>query len=191
MAASTGGPRALAQIIPRLASPYPAAVLIVQHMPSPFTRAFAHRLDSESSLSVAEAVDGERILEDHIYFAPGGQHMRVAGAPGKAKILLGGDAELWGVRPAADHLFSSAAAIFGTKALGVVLTGMGRDGAEGLGAVVAAGGTGVAQDQATSIIYGMPQAAAEFAHRILPLDEIVDELNAWASRQEKSTQSDT
>ncbi len=177
IAASTGGPRALAELIPRLTTPFSAAVLVVQHMPSPFTSAFARRLNSESTLSVSVAIDGETILEERVYFAPGGQHMRVAGAPKNAKIVLGGDAEIWGVRPAADHLFRSAADLFGARTVGVVLTGMGRDGAEGLGAIVAAGGIGIAQDQATSVIYGMPHAAAGFAHHILPLRQIIGELN--------------
>lgn len=177
IAASTGGPRALAQLIPQLDSPFRAAVLVVQHMPSPFTHALAKRLDALSAIEVLEARHAEAVLEGKVYFAPGGRHMRVTGTSGGARLCLDEEAELWGVRPAADHLFRSAAAVFGPGTVGVVMTGMGRDGADGLEAVVAAGGIGVAQDRQSSVVYGMPQAAAGIAHRVLPLDHIANEIN--------------
>ncbi|MGI8400547.1 MAG: protein-glutamate methylesterase/protein-glutamine glutaminase [Gemmatimonadaceae bacterium] len=163
IASSTGGPRALGEIIPNLPDNLGAAVMVVQHMPREFTRTLAHRLDLMSHLPVAEATDGEAVLENHAYLAPGGFHMTVTGGPGNSTIRLNTSATVWGVRPAADPLFGSVAESFGHAVIGVVLTGMGRDGAEGLRRVRAAGGTAIVQDQESSIVYGMPQAALELA----------------------------
>ena len=163
IAASTGGPRALGEIVPRLTASLEAAVVIVQHMPPEFTRTLSHRLAAMSSLPVREAEDGELLRENQVYLAPGGFHMRVSGAPGDATISLDTGPTIWGVRPAADRLFTSVAEIFGAAAIGVILTGMGRDGAEGLRCIRAAGGLGVVQDRDSSIIYGMPHAALEHA----------------------------
>jgi len=184
IAASTGGPAALARVIPRLPRFAHAAVLIAQHMPPGFTRSLAHRLDAASRLTVREAMHDEPVLAGHVYLAPGGLHLRIGVVAGVPCCRLDTTPTLWGVRPAADHLFASAAAVFGAHTIGVVLTGMGCDGADGLFAIRHAGGHGVVQDVASSVIAGMPTAALRHAgaDAVVALDELADVVSHLVER---------
>jgi two-component system chemotaxis response regulator CheB len=180
--ASTGGPRAVGEMLAALA---PALrhlpVLIVQHMPPIFTAVFAEHLGAQTRLPAAEGKDGERLEPGRIYVAPGGKHMglRREGAGGVFVRLDDGPPENF-CKPAVDVLFRDAAAVWGASALSVVLTGMGADGTVGARALVAAGGLVLAQDEATSTVWGMPGsiARAGLAHDILPLPAIAPALKS-------------
>ncbi len=184
VAASTGGPAALGQIIPALPRFPDAAVLIVQHMPPGFTASFAQRLHGVARMEVREAQEGDRLRPGHAYLAPGGWHLRVVGDPGGPMLRLDDGPTAWGVRPAADPLFTSAVALYGSACLGVVLTGMGRDGAAGLLEIRRAGGLGVVQDRASAVIPGMPDAAlrAAGADEIAPLAAMAATITALVER---------
>lgn len=181
IAASTGGPRALAELIPALPPDLGAAVLVAQHMPTGFTASLAERLDRRSALPVREAQDGERLEENRVYIAPGGLHLTVSlGADGVARLEVRDGAPRHGVRPSADILFSSIAATFGASAVGVVLTGMGRDGSDGLRAMRSTGAFAMVQDEATSTVFGMPKTALSLAgaDAITPLHEMAQVIAA-------------
>ena len=171
---STGGPRALAALIPALPLGFPAPVLVVQHMSAGFTRSLAERLDRDSRLRVKEAVHGERLEAGIVYLAPGDWHMEVRRQGEAVYVALDQRPPVLGVRPCADQLFLSVAQAYQGKSVGVVLTGMGRDGAKGLKAMRAAGARTLAQDEASSVVYGMPRAAyaAGCVERVLPLDRM-------------------
>lgn len=190
LAASTGGPRALAEVIPGLPPDLGAAVLIAQHMPAGFTASLAERLDRRSALPVSEASDGDWMMENRIYIAPGGRHLTVSlGAGGAPRFEVIDGAPLHGVRPSADILFRSVAATFGASAVGVILTGMGRDGTEGLRSLREAGAIAIVQDEASSTVYGMPRTALVVAgaDTVAGLREMAAEIvRAVASRQHRS-----
>ena len=172
---STGGPRALAALLPAMPKGFPAPVVVVQHMSAGFTRSLAERLDRESHMRVKEAEAGERLEAGTIYLAPGDWHMTLKRNGQAVHVVLDQSPPVLGVRPCVDLLFQSVAEAYGDKALGVVLTGMGRDGAKGLKAMRAKGARTLAQDEATSVVYGMPRAAfaAGCVEKVLPLDKIV------------------
>lgn len=173
--ASTGGPKALYSIITKLPSDLDVPIFIVQHMPAGFTKAFAERLNSNSLVNVVEATDNQSIEKGVVYIAPGGYHMEV----GKdKKIHLNMEPSLWGVRPAVDKLFDSASKVYKEKLLSVVLTGMGKDGANGTISVKKNGGITLAQDKETSTIYGMPKVTFEtgMVDKVVPLDKISYEI---------------
>jgi two-component system, chemotaxis family, protein-glutamate methylesterase/glutaminase len=176
---STGGPEALAHVLPKLPANLPVPVLLVQHMPPVFTRQFAQRLDRLSPLRVVEAADGSQLVPGIAHLAPGDHHLVVrATARGLHTGLNQGPPENF-CRPAVDPLFRSAVTAYDGAVLAVVLTGMGSDGRNGAAEIRSAGGTVVVQDQATSVVWGMPGAIAQagLADEILPLDRIPDAIN--------------
>lgn len=174
LVASTGGPAALARILGGLPRDLSAAVLVVQHLPSSFVGAFASWLDKSCSLSVAIARDRDRLEHGSVFVAPDAHHLTVRGGRVHLQTPVGAG----GVCPSGDVLLSSLAKEAPRDVVAVVLTGMGRDGAEGLHALRCAGGQTYVQDEATSVVYGMPRAAVERdeAHRALALDEVAREL---------------
>jgi two-component system, chemotaxis family, protein-glutamate methylesterase/glutaminase len=173
--ASTGGPQALNAVVAKLNRVIDEApVLIVQHMPPTFTTIFAEHLSRASGRVAREGVDGEPVRAGHIYIAPGGKHMRVDRRGGEATIGIFDGPLVNFCKPSVDPLFSSAAEIWGAKCLALVLTGMGCDGTNGAADLVAAGGAVIAQDEATSVVWGMPGSVthAGLCSSVLPLDRI-------------------
>ncbi len=170
MGASLGGPRALATILKRLPRSFPLPVAVVQHIADGFTEGLAGWLDMETSLEVSEAVEGEPLRPGRVLLAPSGRHLVVS----RGRAHLTDDPPVGTFRPSVTPLFASAARSYGRRACGVLLTGMGRDGAEGLRAIKQRGGTTLVQDEASSAVFGMPRAAIELgaADRVLALDDI-------------------
>ncbi|MFO0891383.1 MAG: chemotaxis-specific protein-glutamate methyltransferase CheB [Isosphaeraceae bacterium] len=155
---STGGPQALSQVLPQVAPPSPP-ILIVQHMPAQFTGVFSERLNRSCSMTVREAAEGDFVLANQILVAPGGRHMALVGSPPRVRVSISDEASVSGHKPSIDVLFQSAARIYQSVAVGILMTGMGRDGVEGCKAILAAGGFTAGQDEATSVVYGMNKAA--------------------------------
>jgi len=180
IAASTGGPSGLQLLVSALPAGLRATILIVQHIPRGFTRSLAERLDARSAVPVREAADGDLIEPGRVIIAPAGIHSRLRRRGARVRIVL--DEEPRGAlhRPSADVLMASAASVFGPRTVGVVLTGMGSDGTEGLRAIQAAGGHTLAESENTCVIYGMPKAAvaAGVVSRVVPLDRMAEEILA-------------
>ncbi len=155
---STGGPSALMGLFESLVPPMPP-IVVVQHMLSNFTKAFSWRLDSISRLTVKHAATGDPLRPDHVYIAPGGTHLRLQKIDGNVKIRIRDGKPVNGHRPSVDVMMKCAAQFYGDRCLGVIMTGMGRDGAAGCGHIRAAGGYVLGQDEATSDVYGMNKVA--------------------------------
>jgi two-component system, chemotaxis family, protein-glutamate methylesterase/glutaminase len=177
--ASTGGPNALSELIPAIPEDFPIPIVIVQHMPPLFTRALAERLDSKSSITVREGVSGQRLEPGQAWIAPGDFHMTVVRRGSDAYLALNQDRPENSCRPAVDVLFRSVASTFGARTLAVVLTGMGSDGVLGAQIVRESGGRVIAQDENTSVVWGMPGqvVAAGFADNIYPIGSIATEVD--------------
>jgi two-component system chemotaxis response regulator CheB len=181
---STGGPEALARVLSRLPAALPVPVVVTQHMPPMFTSMLAQRLDANSPLRVREAADGDLLEPGTVTIAPGGRHLVVVRSGAALAARLTDDPPVHSCRPSVDVLFRSLPAAVGGAALAVVLTGMGADGAEGAARVAAAGGRVWIQDQASSVVWGMPGAtlAAAPVEQVLPLDGIAAALAGAVTR---------
>jgi two-component system, chemotaxis family, protein-glutamate methylesterase/glutaminase len=171
---STGGPNALAAIIPTLPADFPVPIVIVQHMPPLFTAMLADRLASKAAISVSEATHGGLLRPGHAWIAPGDRHMTVTCSGGMPRVELNQGPHENSCRPSVDVLFRATASAYGAGTLGVVLTGMGNDGLKGCELIREAGGSVFVQDEASSVVWGMPGfvARADLAERVLPLDLI-------------------
>ncbi|MDD3223543.1 MAG: chemotaxis response regulator protein-glutamate methylesterase [Clostridium sp.] len=175
LGASTGGPKALYNVITKLPKYIGTPVFVVQHMPVGFTKTFAQRLNDCGNIKVVEASENMVYEKDVVYIAPGGFHMEVFN---DGKIHLNKEPTIWGVRPAVDKLFISASKVFGENILSVVLTGMGKDGAHGTEVIKEHGGVTISEDESTCVIYGMPKVTYETGavDFVLPLDKIAGEI---------------
>ena len=168
---STGGPVALSQILPKLPAGFPIPIVVVQHMPPGFTRPLAERLDASSKIDVVEGADGMPLAPGVAIIAPAGKELRLRRGSGGVRVVLEDDPRTSLHVPSVDAMASSVADVFGSGSLGVILTGMGQDGVAGLKVIKARGGFVLGQDEATSVVYGMPRAAAVagLVDRVVPL----------------------
>lgn len=175
---STGGPRALQEVITKLPGNLPCGIVIVQHMPPGFTKSLSERLNSLSSLAVKEAEHNDVIKPGLVLVAPGDYHMTVEREGGKKVIKLNQNSPIGGHRPAVDPLFDSVARCYGKRAIGVILTGMGHDGAKGIQLIKQNQGFTIAEDQSTAVVFGMPKSAIELGavDRVVPLHGVAAEI---------------
>ncbi|HWR43146.1 chemotaxis response regulator protein-glutamate methylesterase [Sporomusa sp.] len=182
---STGGPRALQEIITKLPGNIPCGIVIVQHMPPGFTKSLAERLNSLSSVTVKEAEHNDTIRPGLVLIAPGDYHMMVEREGGKVVAKLNQNPPLGGHRPAVDPMMESVARIFGSKAIGVILTGMGHDGAKGIQAIKRQNGQTIAEDQSTAVVFGMPKSAIEMGvvDKITPITGVAAEILKALTKQ--------
>lgn len=177
---STGGPNALQYVLSQMPGDFPGSILVVQHMPDGFTDMFARRLNETCAIQVKEAQSGDLLLPGRVLICPGNRHLKIKKLPLGNVAILSDEDRVNGHRPSVDVLFRSAAQEFGALTLAVLMTGMGDDGAEGLGAVKAAGGMTIAQNEQSCVVYGMPKAAIErgYALRIVSLEGLASTLQA-------------
>jgi two-component system, chemotaxis family, protein-glutamate methylesterase/glutaminase len=196
---STGGPNALQYLLTQFPADFPATFVVVQHMPEGFTDMFARRLDECCALDVHEAKSGDLLIAGRVLICPGNRHMMVRRMPRGEMVVLSDTPPINGHRPSADVLFHSVAQEFGLTSVGIIMTGMGEDGAEGIGAIKAAGGMTIAQSEETCVVSGMPRAAMMkgFVQKVLPLDTLGAHLlsqygsdRSNSDRQDSSEKSD-
>jgi two-component system chemotaxis response regulator CheB len=185
---STGGPNALSYLLPKLPKNFPAAILIVQHMPAGFTEMFAMRLNALCEIEVKEASEGDLVLPGRALIAPGDRHLKVKRLPLGTIAVLSDAPAVKGHRPSADVLFRSVSSEYGKKVTGLIMTGMGDDGAEGMGEIMAGGGMTIAQDEKSCVVFGMPKAAIERRHinNVVSLEEMGDFLVGLFVGKEKA-----
>ncbi len=186
---STGGPQAMEYLLSQLPGDFPGAIAVVQHMPDGFTDMFARRLDELSSLRVKEAQSGDLLQPGRVLICPGSRHMKVKRLPLGDIVVLSDEPHVNGHRPSVDVLMRSVAEEFRGQAVGVLMTGMGDDGAEGLGMVKKEGGMTIAQNEESCVVYGMPKAAIErgYATRVVALDVMASTLQAVCGRAGSDT----
>jgi two-component system chemotaxis response regulator CheB len=186
---STGGPQALQYILPQLPKNFPGTILIVQHMPEGFTEMFSRRLEEICAITVKEAQSGDLLLAGRALICPGNRHLKVKRLTLGDVAVLSDEPRVNGHRPSVDVLFKSVAEEFGEKGIAVIMTGMGEDGAHGLGLVKAAGGMTIAQSEESCVVYGMPKAAIErgYAVRVIALDALANTLQAQCMQDRKGT----
>jgi len=182
---STGGPNALQYVFSQLPAEFSGSILAVQHMPDGFTELFARRLDESCPIRVKEAQSGDLLLAGRVLICPGNRHMKAKRLPLGNVAVLADDEPVNGHRPSVDVLFRSVAEEFGPQSIGVLMTGMGEDGASGLGAIRAAGGLTIAQNQETCVVFGMPRAAIErgYAMRVVSLQDLPNTLQAQCAAE--------
>lgn len=188
---STGGPQALDYVLSQLPADFPASILIVQHMPEGFTEMFARRLDEVCAIEVKEARSGDLLLPGRALVCPGNRHMKAKRMPlGDVALLTEGE-KVNGHRPSADVLLHSVGYEFGDRAIGVLMTGMGEDGAEGLGTIKNYGGLTIAQAEESCVVYGMPRAAVERGHalRVISLEAMANTLQAQCKDKSQATRA--
>jgi two-component system, chemotaxis family, protein-glutamate methylesterase/glutaminase len=177
---STGGPQSMHFLLSQLPPDFAGSLVVVQHMPEGFTDMFAKRLDECCALNVKEAQSGDLLLAGRVLICPGNRHLKVKRMPLGDVAVLSDEARVNGHRPSADVLFRSVAEEFGPRSIGLIMTGMGEDGAQGLGSIKAAGGLTIAQGEQSSIVFGMPKVAIERGHamRVIELEAMASTLQA-------------
>ncbi len=178
---SSGGPKALKKVLSTLPKNFPAATIIVQHMPAGFTTSLAKRLDDNSAISIKEAEKGDKLRPGHALLAPGDYHLEV---DQQGTIKLDQRPKNWGVRPCVDYMMNSVATLYEDRVIGLILTGMGHDGAQGMQAIKKNGGYGFVEDESTALVYGMPGSVikADAYDKIVPVHKAAQEIVSYIER---------